>query len=230
MPRARYSHFAALMLVVWSMLFGHAMAQWATARMELPVPVAKAEPVPERASSPATIVSSKPAPEPSKSVPLASPKLDEAALVKNPVDPTPKNYVPGGLMYIDNVLFKGQGFTGAFSTEALLDSQGTMEIIGWALDTHRRDAGSSVELVFASPSHMVVVPTERIDRPDLVHIHTNEKYKMGGFSARMGVESFQAGEYRLFVRITCTGLAGVQQLPTDRRFYFKHQGQRQEEF
>lgn len=230
MPRAHYSLFGAMILVVGSMLFGHASAQLMIALAEPPKSafesttakgMNKLQPsIPSETADSAPLFKVVPLPK--------TPSL--AAPVEKPVDPTPKGYVPGGLMYIDTVLFKGRGFSGIFAAEALVDTQGTIEVNGWALDTRSKDAGASVELVFASPTHMLVVPTERVERPDLVNVHNNEKYKMGGFSARMGVEGFQIGEYRLYVRITCTNQADVLQLPTDRRFIFRQPSRGEEEF
>lgn len=133
------------------------------------------------------------------------------------LDPMPRNFMPGGVMYVDTVAFTGQGLRGTFNAEAVVDSNGTIEINGWAIDTVLKNSGAAVQLVFASKDSIKIVDTQREERPDIVNVYNGEGYRHSGFTSQTNVNIFEPGDYRIYVRVVCMENAGCQQHDTGRK-------------
>lgn len=146
------------------------------------------------------------------------------------LDPTPRNFMPGGVMYVDTLAFTGQGLRGTFNAEAIVDSNGTVEINGWAIDTVLKNSGAAVQLVFASKDSIKVVETQREERPDIVNVYNGEGYRYAGFTSQTNVSLFEPGEYHIYVRVVCTENAGCQQHDTGRHLSIVKPSNKEEEF
>lgn len=146
------------------------------------------------------------------------------------LDPMPRNFMPGGVMFVDTVAFTGEGLRGTFNAEAVVNSNGTIEINGWAIDTVQKNAGANVQLVFAGKDRIKVIDTEREERIDIVNVYNSEGYRYAGFTSQTNVNQFEPGNYRIFVRVVCMENAGCQQHDTGRQLSIVKPTKKEEEF
>jgi len=146
------------------------------------------------------------------------------------LDPMPRNFMPGGVMFVDTVAFTGEGLRGTFNAEAVVNSNGVIEINGWAIDTVQKNAGANVQLVFAGKDRIKVIDTEREERIDIVNVYNGEGYRYAGFTSQTNVNQFEPGDYRIFVRVVCMENAGCQQHDTGRKLSIVKPAKKEEEF
>lgn len=146
------------------------------------------------------------------------------------LDPMPRNFMPGGVMFVDTVAFTGEGLRGTFNAEAVVNSNGVIEINGWAIDTVQKNAGAKVQLVFAGKDRIKVIDTEREERVDIVNVYNGEGYRYAGFTSQTHVNQFEPGNYRIFVRVVCMENAGCQQHDTGRQLSVVKPTKKEEEF